>query len=94
MIQCALCGFTDDVEIVSHIRLEHSGIKPYLAVFPDLPVVTPNLFTAIENAVYFGYKDKGTAGFESVLPYEQELLIVSAQNHAAFRSEICEVADF
>ncbi len=94
MIQCALCGFTDEVEIVSHIRLEHSGIKPYLAVFPDLPVVTPDLFTAIENAVYFGYKDADTPGLEQILPYEQELLIVSAQNHAALRSEISEVPDF
>ena len=94
MVQCALCGFTDKEEIVSHIRNEHGGIKSYLAVFPDLLLVNPDLYVAIENAVYFGYIDTEEAALKAITEEEQQIMIVSAQNNAALRSEINIELDF
>jgi len=94
MVQCALCGFMEKDEIVSHIRKEHGGIKSYLAVFPDLHVVDPDLFVAIENAVYFGYFDSETVGLNTITPEEREFLIVTAQNNSVLHSEITIEQDF
>ena len=94
MIECALYWFTDPDEIVSHIRKEHGSIRFYLALFPDLPVVNADLFTAIENAVYFGYIDSEEAALKAITEEEQQIMIVSAQNNAALRSEISVELDF
>ena len=94
MIECALCGFTNEVEIVSHIRADHGGIQAYLAIFPDLPVVSANLFVSIENAIYFGYIDTDEEGLATITTEEKEILIVSAQNNAALRSEISVEPNF
>jgi hypothetical protein len=92
MIQCALCNHSDPVEIVSHIKSCHD-LKNYLSVFPELPVVAPDLFTAIENSVFFQYEDE-TSGLQRISKEDRELLIVNARNHAHLRSDIAVSPDF
>ena len=92
MPQCALCGHTDDVLIVQHIR-EHHDLKTYLNLFPDLPIVTETLYTAIENSVYFQYSDD-TVGLSDITAKEMEMILVSAKNNAHLRSEILIESDF
>ena len=92
MPQCAFCGYVDDVSIVKHIRENHD-LKTYLNIFPDLPTVNVNLYTAIENVVFFGYKDD-TPGMDSLKRAEMEMLLVSSRNNAHLRSEIIITSDF
>jgi hypothetical protein len=91
-MQCALCGHGNDASIVVHIREKHD-LKVYQSLFPDLPVVTRDLFTAIENAVFFGYVDD-TQGLDTITPEEREMILVSARNNAHLRSEILITPDF
>jgi hypothetical protein len=91
-MQCALCGHENDVSIVAHISEKHD-LKIYLSLFPDLPVVTHDLFTAIENAVFFGYVDD-TQGLSVLTADEMELILISARNNAHLRSEIVQTPDF
>jgi hypothetical protein len=92
MISCALCNFADDVSVVDHIRRNHN-LQTYLNLFPDLPVVNKDLYTAIENAVYFKYMDD-TPGLEGITAEEREMILVAAKNNAHLRSEIIETTDF
>lgn len=95
MVECSLCGFNNQDEIVSHIRQAHEGgLKAYLSIFPDLPVVSSDIFTAIENAIYFGYVDKESPVLMIISHEEQEMLIVHDQNNRALRSEISIELDF
>ena len=92
MIQCALCNFKDEVSIVQHIRENHN-LQTYLNLFPDLPVVSKPLYTAIENAVYFKYTDD-TPGLGCITGEEREMILISGKNNAHLRSEIVETTDF
>ena len=93
-IECVLCGFSSENEIITHLREAHEGgLKQYLAVFPDLPVVSAALYTAIENCVFFGYIDD-TPGLDIIKASEMEMLMVHAKNNASMRSEITVEPDF
>jgi hypothetical protein len=92
MPECVFCSHVDDVSIVPHIREKHN-LKTYLNLFPDLPIVNNKLYTAIENTVFFGYKDD-TPGLDSITPAEMELILVSSRNNAHLRSEIIQTQDF
>ncbi len=92
MIQCALCGHSEEDSLVSHIREKHD-LKIYLSIFPDLPIVSPSLFAAVENLVYFSYKDD-TPGLEEITKEEREIILTSSRNTAPLRSEISEIPDF
>jgi len=92
MVQCALCGFVNETEVVSHINQEHD-LKSYLNIFADLPVVCRDLFTSIENAVYFQFQDD-TAGLDLISKEDRELIVVSSRNHSPMRSEIVVESDF
>jgi hypothetical protein len=91
-MQCALCGHEDTTSLVAHIREKH-GLKIYLNLFPDLPIVNQDLFTAIENAVYFSYQDD-TEGLSDITDMEREEILISSRNNMPFRSEIIQTPDF
>ncbi len=97
MLTCVLCGFREnDVEIVSHINENHSegGLKKYQLFFPFLRVVNADLFTAIENAVYFSYVDNTIPGLEKISADDRQLIIINAERQRIPRSEIVVEDDF
>jgi hypothetical protein len=65
----------------------------YLAIFPDLPILEKNLFTAVENKVYFRYTDD-SQGLSEITEQEMEQILVSTRNVAPLRSEITQTLDF
>ena len=93
-MQCAICGAENDIEIISHLRNDPDhDLRSYLNTFPDLPVCTRELFTAIENLTYFGFADD-TPGLDSITAEERELILVSARNNAYQPSLITISPDF
>lgn len=88
---CALCGHEEET-LVTHIREKHD-LKTYMNLFPDLPVVSRELYTAIENAVYFGYADD-TPGLKDISPTDREMLLINARNNQHPRSDILVTSDF
>ena len=92
MIKCALCEFEHEHSIVPHIVSCHD-LKTYLNCFPDIPVVSRELFTAVENAQFFGYVDD-TPGLSEIGIEERESILVSARNSQPLRSSITVSPDF
>lgn len=93
-LQCAFCGHTSDTELVSHINKEHGGLRKYMLFFPFLKVVSENLFTAIENSVYFRFTDNSEQGLNSINQNDRLLIIDTAQRQKGPRSEIYVESDF
>lgn len=94
-LHCILCEQKDDIELVSHIKKDHEGLRQYMLYFPMSKVVNSNLFTAIENAVYFRGADTNETGLDRISKEDRRLIVETAMlQKGAPRSEILVESDF
>jgi hypothetical protein len=93
-LQCILCDHQNDIELVSHINKVHGGLRMYMLFFPFTKVVVSNLYTAIENTVYFRSSVNSEPGIERITNEDRQLIVETSMSQMGPRSEIYVESDF
>jgi len=98
-LTCLLCGFeTDGPTISNHVKKmhsEHGGFEKYLSYFGGIvPVVSEELYNAIENEVKYGFA-ADVDGMDKLTLAQKKLLVrIVDRSRTQYRTEIKEVNDF
>ena len=88
---CLLCGYETpegETQIVTHLKKMHKlKLSDYLDKFPDIPVVSKTLLSAIRDEVTFDYR-ADIPGLDKIGKMDKLLIIKTVQSSYPRRSEI------
>lgn len=86
-VQCLLCGFEDESQIVIHINTKHDGLASYLLFFPFAHVINKELIKAFEENSHHKIKKKIPA-LDGISRSDKELILRTRELQKPERSQI------